>query len=99
MRRTLTILASVMALGFGIVYAAWVTLNGGQARHAWKLVVAGDLITDMGMSFVLYIWTRSLKLALVPYLFHLLTGVPMIIAQIMKHRFLDSEAEALIKEL
>lgn len=82
---------------FGVLYSALVALRPLPARFTWLEVVIGDAITDMGTSALIYRGTRDWRLALAPWICHALTGLPMILGQVLKHKLQEDGADAAIK--
>ena len=93
----LSILAGLALLVFGLLYAYHIAMREEKPARTWVDVVIGDGATDIGSFIILYAWSECIWLALVPVLAHLLTGGPMILGQLLKHRFLDREAEGIDK--
>ena len=79
---------------FGMVYAGIIALRPFRPGLTWLSVVVGDGLTDIGSGMLLYALTGSLMIAVVPLLFHAMTGGPMIAGQVLKHRFLRKQASS-----
>jgi hypothetical protein len=79
---------------FGMFYAYRITLRPFPAGKTWLSVVVGDVATDLGMSLALWLLTGDLRVCLVPWAAHALTGLPMILAQAIKDRLQNDGAEA-----
>lgn len=84
-----TLLVALSLLSFGIAYAYRIAIQPFRARNTWLSVVIGDAATDIASFAFIYIWTRKLSLALIPIISHLITGLPMIIGQLIKHKLFD----------
>lgn len=82
------VVSSAMAL-FGVAYAGYVSFGRrSRAKDTWKLVVIGDGVSDLGMMALIYHYTKQGQMwraVAVPVVVHLLTGLPMIMAQVGKH--------------
>lgn len=84
-----TLLVALSLLSFGIAYAYRIAIKPFRARNTWFSVVIGDAATDIGSFAFIYIWTKKINLALIPIISHLITGLPMIIGQLIKHKLFD----------
>jgi hypothetical protein len=87
----------LVALGlllFGMFYAYRITLRPFPASKTWLSVVIGDAATDLGMSLALWLLTHDLRVCLVPWAAHALTGLPMILAQAIKDKLQNDGADA-----
>lgn len=91
--RILFIAAGMAA--FGVAYAWRIATKPFDVGKTWQSVVIGDAVTDCGSSLVLwvalerYIPGRRNRLAicLIPWISHAITGLPMIVGQLLKDRF------------
>jgi hypothetical protein len=79
---------------FGVFYAYRITLRPFSAGKTWLSVVVGDAATDLGASLALWLLTGDLRVCLVPWAAHALTGLPMILAQALKDRLQNDGADA-----
>jgi hypothetical protein len=78
---------------FGMFYAYRITLRPFPAGKTWLSVVVGDVATDLGTSLALWLLTGDLRVCLVPWAAHALTGLPMILAQAVKDRLQNDGAD------
>jgi hypothetical protein len=82
-------------IAFGWLYAYRIAIRPFPPHQTWLSVVIGDAVTDAGASAALLVLSKDRRLALVPWVAHALTGIPMIVAQLLKHWFMASDARAL----
>lgn len=97
-------LIAIILLGVGVIYAAYIYNNPPKEGWTWLSVVVGDTITDLGMASAIAtilawygVWGALWCLPLVPFVAHLLTGLPMIAGQI-KLKFDQEKTSEQIKE-
>lgn len=90
---TLTAIAAGL-FTFGVGYAYRIAVKPFPPHRTWLSVVVGDTATDVGMSLILYVQTGDWRLAAVPWFSHALTGLPMILGQVVKHQIMDLDAQA-----
>lgn len=79
-------ICAVLFVIFGIPYAILIGLRPFRPGLTWLSVLIGDLMTDFGTGAQLLLFTGDPVLASLPLLNHILTGGPMILGQILKHR-------------
>jgi hypothetical protein len=84
---------------FGVLYALTVALRPFPARYTWLEVVVGDAATDLGASALLWRLTHDRRALIVPWICHALTGSPMILGQILKHKLQEDDAKVAIRLL
>lgn len=80
------LICAVLFVVFGIPYAILVALKPFRPGLTWLSVLIGDGVTDLGTGAQLLLLTGDPVLACLPLLNHILTGGPMILGQILKHR-------------
>jgi hypothetical protein len=82
---------------FGVTYAYWVSFkHHSDPRNTWRLVVGGDAATDLGSAMILLVATKRPGIAIIPVLAHILTGLPMIVAQVMKYKQQDKKNSVIL---
>lgn len=74
---------------FGMIYAYVIADKPFPPKWTWASVAIGDFVTDFGSGAILWLLTHNLFLAILPFICHGLTGGPMIIGQLVKHRWQD----------
>jgi hypothetical protein len=84
---------------FGVLYALFIALRPLSARYTWLEVVVGDGMTDLGASALLWRLTHDKRAVIVPWVCHALTGSPMILGQVLKHKLQEDDAQAAIRLL
>lgn len=89
----ITLLAGLGLVLFGTWYAYHIALRPSVQSQTWVDVVIGVGATCIGIFAIIYIWRRSFWLAGVPMMCFVITGSPMILGQVLKHRFLSSHAD------
>jgi len=90
------ILISLAMLIFGILYAYYIAIKPFKSRSTWVSVVIGDACTDIGTSLLIYTLTHDILTSIMPIYGHFLTGIPMILGQILKHKFLDYDNKTIL---
>jgi len=95
MNNTYITILAITAVTFltGNAYAIKIALRPFPDHLTWLSVVVGDAFTDLAMSALIWTYTGSVWLALIPWCTHALTGGPMIVGQIIKYRFFQQEVE------
>lgn len=92
MKSARLLFVACILLVFGVIYAFYIAIHPFAPRHTWLSVVIGDAATDLGASAMLWMLTRDRNIILIPWVAHALTGLPMILGQLLKHVFQDSGA-------
>jgi len=101
-------ITSVALLCFGAAYAVYVARRPLPPGKTWIEVVIGDGITALGMSIILVLltahcqdaeWWIPALVALVPFWCLGLTGLPMIVGQIIKNHILEQTTIDLVTVL
>ena len=96
----LPITVSIGLLLFGIGYAYRIAIRPFPARRTWVSVVIGDAVTDIGSFLLIWHFTGgNWLIALAPVASHVLTGLPMILGQLLKHHFETNAANDLVDML
>lgn len=78
----------------GLAYAFYIALRPFRPRLTWLSVAAGCAVTNTGMSIALYVLTRDLLVASLPWWAYAITGLSMITLQVYKSQAQDRVAEA-----
>lgn len=82
---------SLAGVTLGLIYAYIIAKKIFNPEQTWVSVVVGEVMTDTIAFSLIYIITKDPILSLMPVYGHLLTGIPMIIGQILKHRRQNKE--------
>jgi hypothetical protein len=96
-RKFVSLLIYPALFAFGVLYALFIALRPLSARYTWLEVVMGDAATDAGMSALLWRLTHDRRVVIVPWMCHALTGSPMILGQVLKHKLQEDDAKATIR--
>ena len=95
------VIISTLVITFliGVYYALLIARRPFPAGLTWLSVVIGCSFTNAAISVVLWELTHDLAAALVPWGCYALTGIPMILGQILKDHRNHREADEFFEEI
>lgn len=97
--QTRIVLIAFVLFIFGGIYAILIAIRPFKPSLTWLSVLFGDLVTDVGSWAILLLITGNLYVALIPFMCHILTGGPMILGQVLKHKLQNGGHVVIDEEL
>ena len=84
-----TIFTLAVVAAVGIPYAIYIAFRPFDDGWTWLSVAIGVILTITPFSFAMYRLTGNMEMALSIWVFFLVSGIPMMLGQIIKHVYLS----------